>query len=275
MIELPEAYNLAKQINEKVIGKKISRVIAASSPHKFAWYCGDPKKYNSMLKGKIIQDAYSYGGLVELKLEDARIVVGDGVGLRYHSTMKTIPQKHQFLAQLEDDTFLSASIQMYGGIYCFLKGSFDNKYYLLAKEKPSPLGSEFSKTYFNDLISASELKGKSVKYVLATEQRIPGLGNGVLQDILFKAKINPRRKIATLSNGEINGLYKSVKAVLKEMSVNRGRDTEKDLFGNEGGYFTRCSKKTVGKPCTVCKSEIVKENYMGGSVYFCPICQKL
>ena len=210
-----------------------------------------------------------------MKLEDARIVVGDGVGLRYHSTMKTVPKKHQFLAQLEDDTFLSASIQMYGGIYCFLKESFDNKYYLAAKEKPSPLSSEFSKSYFNDLISASELEEKSVKYVLATEQRIPGLGNGVLQDILFKAKINPKRKISTLSKDEKDGLYKSVKSVLKEMSANRGRDMEKDLFGNEGGYITRCSKKTVGKPCIVCKSEIVKESYMGGSVYYCPSCQKL
>ena len=61
MIELPEAHSLAKQLAEKVIDKKISKVTAASSPHKFAWYHGDPKKYNPMLKGKIIQDAYNYG----------------------------------------------------------------------------------------------------------------------------------------------------------------------------------------------------------------------
>jgi hypothetical protein len=34
-----------------------------------------------------------------------------------------------------------------------------------------------------------EVKKLSLKALLATEQRIPGLGNGVLQDILFKARM--------------------------------------------------------------------------------------
>jgi formamidopyrimidine-DNA glycosylase len=28
---------------------------------------------------------------------------------------------------------------MYGGIWCFKDGQFDNKYYLIAQEKPFPL----------------------------------------------------------------------------------------------------------------------------------------
>jgi len=49
------------------------------------------------------------------------------------------------------------------------------------------------------IISSDDLQNKSIKFLLATEQRIPGLGNGVLQDILFKAKIHPKRKVADLS----------------------------------------------------------------------------
>ena len=52
-----------------------------------------------------------------------------------------------------------------------------------------------------------------------------------------------------------------------------GRDTEKDLFGAFGGYKTRMSKNTVGLPCLKCGEAIVKEHYLGGSVYFCPSCQ--
>ena len=113
----------------------------------------------------------------------------------------------------------------------------------------------------------------SVKAFLATEQRIPGLGNGVLQDILFNAKLNPRRKIGELSDSEIVGLFLSVKNTLKEMTAMGGRDTEKDLFGSDGGYKTKASKFTVGAACPVCSREIVKESYMGGSVYYCPGCQ--
>ena len=64
MIELPEAIVLAKQIDEKTSCKRINKVTAAKSPHKFAWYYGDPKKYYGLLVGKAIGSAASYGGLV-------------------------------------------------------------------------------------------------------------------------------------------------------------------------------------------------------------------
>jgi formamidopyrimidine-DNA glycosylase len=54
-----------------------------------------------------------------------------------------------------------------------------------------------------------------------------------------------------------------------------GRDTETDLFGEKGGYHTILSKNTYGQPCPKCGGEIIKENYMGGSVYYCPSCQPL
>jgi formamidopyrimidine-DNA glycosylase len=114
----------------------------------------------------------------------------------------------------------------------------------------------------------------SAKAFLATKQRIPGLGNGVLQDILFNAGIHPKTKIETLSDEKINDLYESVKSTLSEMTKKGSRDTEKDLFGNYGGYTTKLSKKTMGTPCPVCGSSIVRQAYLGGNVYFCPICQK-
>jgi formamidopyrimidine-DNA glycosylase len=110
--------------------------------------------------------------------------------------------------------------------------------------------------------------------LLATEQRIPGLGNGVLQDILFNAKVHPKRKLKDISDYEINNIYKSIIKTIKDMDTKGGRDTEKNLFGEPGGYKTILSKNTVGKPCTVCGTLIKKEAYMGGSIYYCPECQK-
>ena len=71
----------------------------------------------------------------------------------------------------------------------------------------------------------------SAKAFLATEQRIPGLGNGVLQDILWYANIHPKRKISTLSAEQKHKLFRSVKTILAEMTELGGRDTERDLFG--------------------------------------------
>jgi len=114
-----------------------------------------------------------------------------------------------------------------------------------------------------------------MKALLATEQRIPGLGNGVLQDILFNSGIHPKRKKSTLSDFEKAELFHSLKTTLNRMTEKGGRDTEKDLFGQNGRYKTTLSKNTVNQPCPNCGATIVKEAYMGGAVYYCPVCQKL
>ena len=69
-------------------------------------------------------------------------------------------------------------------------------------------------------------------------------------------------------------VFDSVKRVLAEMTRHGGRDTERDLFGQPGGYQTVLSKKTVDKPCPACGTVICKEPYLGGAIYFCPGCQR-
>lgn len=275
MLELPEAYVLARQINDTISGKRIMKVDAACTLHKFAFYYGDPQGYHDLLVGESIGKANGYGGMVEIKAGDKIILMGDGVGLRYHGPNESRPNKFQLLIEFEDLSAISATVQMYGGMWCFRDGEFDSPYYKVAKENPSPLSDEFSKSYFDILISSTEILKKSAKAFLATEQRIPGLGNGVLQDILWKAKIHPKRKINTLTQENKESLFMSVKTLLGSMTILGGRDTEKDLFGQNGGYKTVMSKNNVGQPCPECGRIIIKETYMGGSIYYCDGCQSV
>ena len=203
------------------------------------------------------------------------IVLSEGAGIAFHPENAVLPKKHQLLINFEDGSALSVSVQMYGGILVFRDGEGDNQYYLTAREKPSPLSDAFDFPYFKELVSAEGADKLSAKALLATEQRIPGLGNGTLQDILYHAKIHPKRKVDSFTQGEVGALFKSLKRTLAEMAQKGGRDTEKDLFGQPGGYKTRCSRNTVGKPCAVCGAAIEKASYMGGSIYFCPGCQPL
>jgi formamidopyrimidine-DNA glycosylase len=274
MIELPEAAVLAKQSNEAIGGKKIKNVIAAQSPHKWAWYCGDPQQYRSLLTGKVVGVARSYGGLVEITAGDVKLLFGDGVNLRCYDKSEELPGKHQLLVELDDGSFLVGSVQMYGGLWAFRKGQFDNKYYLIAKRKPSPLSNDFDIAYFDSLCEGSPAR-LSLKAFLATEQRIPGLGNGVLQDILFNARMHPKKKKASLSVTDQRVLFESIKKTLSEMTVKGGRDTEHDLWSRPGAYQTKLSKNTVGQPCSVCGTPIKKEAYLGGTIYYCDRCQKV
>lgn len=275
MLEIPEAYVLAQQLNETVSGKLITKVIADGTPHKMAFYYKDPQAYPDLLTGEQINKATAYGGLVEIMAGKKIILIGDGTKLHYHEPGAKRPPKHQLLLEFADGSALSAKVQMYGGIWCFLEGEFDNFYYKVAKEKPSPLTDEFDKDYFEWLISLPEVLKLSVKAFLATEQRIPGLGNGVQQDIVWQIKIHPKRKVQTLTVKERDNMFLAVKNTLKEMAEKGGRDTEKDLFDRKGGYKTVMSKNHRDGPCPVCGEGIVKQAYLGGSIYFCPGCQKV
>jgi formamidopyrimidine-DNA glycosylase len=273
MIELPEAVNLTGQINETIIGKRIVGVAAGLTPHKLAWYYGDRQKYSELLVGRTIGKTHAFGGLVEIKAGNANILFGEGVGIRFHNQNEPRPAKHQFLIEFDDQSALSASVQMYGGMGSFIEGELDNPYYRVAKEKPSPLSTAFDRAYFEGIISAQETQKLSLKALLATEQRIPGLGNGVLQDILFGARMLPKKKVNTLSEKDKNVLFSSVKDILSTMASQGGRDTELDIFGHPGSYRTILSKNTVNKPCPVCGTIVKKEAYLGGTVYFCEKCQ--
>jgi formamidopyrimidine-DNA glycosylase len=275
MIELPEAVHIADQLNDTVFGKHIAGITAVHTPHKLAWYYGEPSTYFDLLAGRTIGKARPFGSMVEINAENTNILFGEGVNVRFNDKDDPRPAKHQLLLEFKDRSALSFSIQMYGGIGAFPEGELDNIYYRVAKEKPSPLTPTFDKDYFYGIISGPEVQKLSLKGLLATEQRIPGLGNGILQDIFFNTKMHPKKMVNSLSDGDKEGLFNSVKTTISVMASKGGRDTELDLFGNPGSYKTILCRNTVNKPCPVCGTIIKKEAYRGGSVYYCEKCQEL
>lgn len=274
MIEIPESITTAKQLNETVQGKIILEVEAQHSPHSFAWYSGKPDFYSNVMTGRIINRSIGIGSMIEITMDGYSFVVGDGANLRYYKQGEKMPEKYQTRITLEDESHLICTVQMYGAMFLIQPDKERNPYYLAGKEKPLPNTEDFTYQYFKSLFH--DVSGTlSMKAFLATEQRIPGLGNGVLQDILFEAGLHPKRKIGTITETGRRRIYESIVETLEKMTIAGGRNTEKDLFGNKGGYQTLLSKKTVGKPCPYCGSLIQKASYMGGTVYFCPMCQEL
>ena len=275
MMELPEAYSISKQM-QPLCGRIIQTVIAGKSPHGFAFYNDDPKNYPALLEGKTIRKIKSVAGYVEMETDKEMILLGEGINIRLFGAEEKIPEKHQLLLGFDDKSALVCTIQMYGGMWAFPKREMDNPYYAAALEKPSPLTDKFTHKYFDEMITTAK-QTLSSKAFLATEQRIPGLGNGVLQDILFNAGIHPKRKINTLTDTDKKNLFDSIQKTLQKMADEGGRNTEKDLFGKTGGYKTILSNQTLKlkNPCPVCSGPISKEQYLGGAIYFCVNCQKI
>ena len=205
--------------------------------------------------------------------EGVSFTISEGANMRYFKPTEKPPEKYQLLILFDEGSFLVYTVAMYGAIWAYT-GEFDNPYYQGSLNSISPLDDDFDESYFETILNKAT-ENVSMKALLATKQRIPGLGNGVLHDILFNAKLNPRRKLSALTDSNKSDLFTSLKSTLKKMTDLGGRNTERDLFGNFGAYETMLSKNTYKDPCPNCGDTIVKEAYLGGAVYYCPGCQPL
>ncbi|MCL2631585.1 MAG: formamidopyrimidine-DNA glycosylase [Coriobacteriia bacterium] len=276
MIELPEARTIARDLRETIVGKTIVSVGGNFTDHKFTFYGGDPDEFDGLLSGKQVTGAIGRSFYIEVEIEDQILLFRDGAAIRYFAAGQKRPDKSKLLLEFDDGSFLNVTTLM----YCFIgvmarDAVIDNMYYALDVNGIGACDARFTLEYFQSLINDATLK-LSTKAFIATEQRIPGIGNGVTQDILFNAGLHPKRKMSTLSADQVEGFYDAVVSTIQQMIELGGRDTERTIFGTPGGYQTILSSKTYRKQgCPNCRSEIVKQQYLGGSVYFCPNCQPL
>lgn len=104
---------------------------------------------------------------------------------------------------------------------------------------------------------------------------LSGIDSGCAIEILHRAKIHPKRTLASLSLDEQKACYRSVNVVTKEAIRKGGRSSETDLYGRPGRFVPRACKDTLGQPCTECGTAIVKFSFEGGSCYVCPECQTI
>lgn len=272
MLEFPEVVIVSKQLNNSIMGKKVERVFPPSKAHKFCWYNGQPEAYEALIKGKEIQSVEGFGIFVEINFEGGyKLCFNDGTNVRL-MPYETSPKDYQLLILLDNGMALVFTVAMYGGIYLH-DGNYDNPYYEKSKLACSPFEEAFEAYY--EKVWYESKPTLSIKAFLATEQRFPGIGNGVLQDILFATGHHPKQKIGTFSEEEKKQLLNGMRTVLQEMIQQGGRDTEKNIYGEKGGYKVHMCKYTLNKPCPKCGGEIVKETYLGGAVYYCSNCQVL
>ncbi len=245
MIEIPEGLTLAEQLTGTVSGKRVLHVLPPTKLHKFCWFSGDAKEYDKKIAGSVIESASAFGIYVELAFANGhKLCFNDGVNVRYLNAAD-LPNEYQLLIMLEGGTALCFTVAMYGGLILH-SGEYDNEYYLKSKKAVSPFAPEFE-AYYRTLLTESKAS-LSMKAFLAANQRIPGVGNGTVQDILFAAGLHPKRKLSTLTHEDEEFLLRSLVSVLREMTDAGGRDTENDLFGRAGRYQTKMSKNTIEVP---------------------------
>lgn len=275
MMELPELIVLKSQISKALVGKEIHCGYLGNSPHKFVWYNQTHEEFSRNVAGKVLGEPSVKGRWLFLPLVPGyKQIFGEWGGkLIYHKKGDKIPAKYHLLFQFTDGTALSLVIQMWGAVELYKEGmELERKY--IKNMAIDPLEEGFTYTYFHSILKKLIPQGKrSVKALLTQDQTIPGIGNSILQDILFRAKLHPKHLIQELSEKQIHLLFDSIQDTVHKAIEQGGRNDETDLFGEKGRYQRILDSSSVGKPCPICSAKIEKSNYLGGACYFCPACQ--
>ncbi|MGB5845885.1 MAG: DNA-formamidopyrimidine glycosylase family protein [Anaerolineales bacterium] len=275
MFELPEYTNLARQMNETVRGITIHSGSLGNSPHKFVWYNRDQDEFASLTQGKTIGKAHAKGRWLFIPLEPGyTLLFGEcGGKILFHPAESEVPLKYHLVLTFTDRSFLTATTQMWGAMELYEQGEELRREYV-KDMRPTPLDPEFSFDYFNNLIDELVAqKKRSAKSLLTQDQIIPGLGNAIAQDILFKAGLNPRHPLADLDREQRTVLFNAINDTIEEIIDRGGRYDEFDLFGQKGSYTRIMDKNALKRPCPNCGGEIKKIQYLGGACYLCPNCQ--
>jgi formamidopyrimidine-DNA glycosylase len=147
---------------------------------------------------------------------------------------------------------------------------------LLAGLGPEPLGNEFSEAYL-----VARLKGRNtpIKAALLDQKVVAGLGNIYVCEALYRAGIDPRRKVGRISAERIAALVPVIREVLGE-AIEAGGSSLKDYRQADGelGYFQHSFKvyDREGAPCVTpgCPGVIRRIVQSGRSTFFCPVCQR-
>lgn len=274
MLEMPESYTLARQINETLIGKTFQRFTQGELRHKFLWLNKPPEETSAILAGQSISGASSYGRSFYIHVGDKHMIWFGDIGGRLlnHPVAGPLPKKYHLRWDFTDGTTLSFVLQMWGFVRLLEKPEFDLRPH--AEVGIPPLSPEFSFERFDQLLEEYPDKTKKgIKGFLVTSQHINGIGNGYCQDILFRARLRPERKIPGIAVEERRRLYDSIQDTMQLAIEQGGREEERDLFNQPGDYTRLMGKQTVEGPCPVCGTTIQKIAYLGGACYLCPKCQ--
>lgn len=120
---------------------------------------------------------------------------------------------------------------------------------------------------------------KPIKVLLMDQDQITGIGNIYANDSLFLAHIHPQRPSNSLTEKEINLLYKTINQTISDGIKDLGSSGADEAFilpdGSRGGHQRNfLVYQREGKQCLNCKTVIKRIKHNGRSSFFCPNCQK-
>lgn len=270
MPELPEVETIARELRSCLIGRTITgaevrwaRSIAMPSPAEF----------EQQVIGQMVQAVDRRGKLLLLHLSGGATLL---VHLRMSGQLLLDPcvspvDKHvRVILTLDDGSTLRFQDQRKFGRMWLVH----DPQVVLGGLGPEPLADDFTSEVLAHLIAR---RSGMLKPLLLNQSFLAGLGNIYADEVLFRARLHPRRKANSLNDAEIARLYCAIRQVLSEAITGQGTTFDgvyQRVNGASGNFQDNLLVYgCAGESCRECGSPIERITLGGRGTHFCPHCQ--
>jgi len=140
---------------------------------------------------------------------------------------------------------------------------------------PEPLARAFSSQVFENILKRRP--NMPIKQLLVDQSLIAGIGNIYSDEISFRAKVRPARRVKTLNEKERHAVFAAIPFILKKGIAAKGSSVG-DFVRTDGSWGTMGKYHYVymraGQPCKICGTMIRSMKFGARTSSFCPKCQK-
>lgn len=283
MPELPEVETVKNSLKALMLGRKISTIeILRSKSFPF------PERQTFILNQEIIDFrrrakyldivfANNYHLLTHLKMTGQILYkVGKEMAGGGHPTadvLQQLPGPHtRIIYTLDNKSHLYFNdMRVFGWMKVLTESELQQEYQKLG---PDANTDDFTATYLKEKIKN---KKQPIKQVIMNNEVCCGLGNIYAAEVLFAAKIDPRKPAQELKEIELEKIVTEAKRILQLAIEKRGTTFDGrylDGLGESGNFenFLQVYGRE-DQPCRQCERKIKNIKLGGRGTYFCTHCQ--
>lgn len=288
MPELPEVETVRRGLHEHIMNRIVTKVIVHDSPKSFPNAPGDTEAFlygaaitavRRRAKVLLLELSTNYTLVIHLKMTGQLVFRADkvrfGAGHPNESLIGSLPDAStRVTIQFADGSSLFFNDQRKFGWIKLVPTLEVPALPFMQKVGPEPLVETFTADEF--VARFERRKNTTIKAALLDQTVVAGVGNIYADESLWGAKIDPRRRVKTITYNEFERLYTELRFVMN-MAIEKGGSTDKNYVnaeGKRGSYldFARVFRQE-GKPCPRCGSIIEKIKHAGRGTHLCVACQ--
>lgn len=284
MPEGPEVESVRQELLP-LIKNRVKQIQLTPLSQKYPKYQNKQPTFDPF-RETILKDIYRYGKFLVWCFDGTERVILNHLGMsgkwRFYEDLTTSQSDvthPKVVIQMENPPHLIFDdTRNFGQFKVFQTYNDVMKYPPIKSLGVNGLAIPFPLEEFLSRITHKRHEEKIIGELLLNQRLVAGVGNIYKAEALFQAKINPLRKVKTLTKKDLKQLGLAISEVLQKALNDLGSsiDSLYTLPSGESGnaqlWHNVYNRK--GKPCKICITEIEKIVQKDRSTFFCPKCQK-